>query len=66
MGGKRGDVDIVNMNTSVRCTNNAADGVKQCCFANARWACDCQRFTSRHGERNVINDDGVVEFHGEI
>ena len=32
VGGKRGDVDIVNMDSAVRCANDAADGVKKSRF----------------------------------
>ncbi len=66
MGGKRGDVDIVNVDCAVSGANDSADGMKQCGFADARWAGNRQRFASRHCERNVVDNDGVVEGDREI
>ena len=66
MGGKRGDVDIVNMNSALGDTSDAADGMKQSGFANAGWAGDCKSLAAGNSERDVVNDDGVVECNGKI
>ena len=66
MGGKRGDVDIVNVDGAVGDTSDAADGMKQSGLANAGWAGDCKSLTGGNSERDVVNNDGVVEGNRKI
>ena len=66
MGGKRGDVDIVNVDGAFGDTSDAADGMKQSGFANARGAGDCESLAGGNSERDVVNNDGVVECNGKI
>mgnify|MGYP006162273625 CR=1 FL=1 len=66
VGGKRCDVDIVNVHSSVSGANDAADGVKQSGFADARWAGDCKCFTGGNDQRKIVNNDCAVECNRKI
>ena len=66
MGGTRGDVDIVNVDRAVGDTGDSTYGMKQSGFADARGAGDCECFAGGNSERDVVNNDGVVECNGKI
>ena len=66
MGGKQGDVDIINVNSAVGCANDSADGVKQSGFADAGWAGDSKCLSSGNYQRKIVHDDGVAERNRKI
>lgn len=54
------------MNSALGDAGDSTDGIKQGGFANAGGADDCQRFAGGNRKRDVVDNQGLVEYDGEV